>query len=187
MRVLLLKLVEPIGLLCALPLLAAWRLHLLTYYTAGQLLSLLPGDVGMLVRRGWYRLTLESCGARLTVEFGSVLHRPQARIGNDVYIGESNRIGLVTIGDDFMSGGNVSVQSGARQHAFARRDLPMRLQGSEFERVVIGADVWVGTGAVINADVAAHSVVAAGAVVTKPFEEWQILGGVPAKPIGERP
>jgi acetyltransferase-like isoleucine patch superfamily enzyme len=182
-----LKLAEAIGLLLALPLLAAWRLRIFTYYTAGQLLSLIPGDVGMLIRRGWYRLTLEGCGERLTVEFGSVIHRPEARLGNDVYVGESNRIGLATIGDDFMSGGNVSIQSGARQHAFERRDVPMRLQGSEFARVTVGADVWVGTAAVINADVAAHSVVAAGAVVTKRFEEWQILGGVPAAPIGERP
>jgi virginiamycin A acetyltransferase len=186
-RALVLKLVETLGLLLALPLLAAWRLRLLTYYTAGQILSLIPGDVGMLIRRGWYRLTLAACGERLTVEFGSVIHKAEARVGDHCYIGENNRIGLATIGDDFMSAGNVSILSGGRHHGFDRRDLPMRLQPSEFERIEIGADVWVGTGAVINADVAPHSVVAAGAVVTKRFEEWQILAGVPAEAIEERP
>lgn len=187
MRSLVLKAAEAIGLLLALPFLAAWRLRIFTYYTAGQILSLVPGDAGMLVRRGWYRLTLASCGARLTVEFGSVIHRPETRVGDDCYIGEGNRVGLAEIGDDFLSGGNVSIQSGSRQHGFGRRDLPMRLQETSFERVTIGPDVWVGTGAVVNADVAAHSVIAAGAVVTKRFEEWEILGGVPAQPIGSRP
>ncbi len=178
---------EAIALVLALPFVAAWRLHLLTYYTAGQILSLIPGDVGMLVRRGWYRLTLASCGERLTVEFGSVLHRPEAEIGDDCYFGENNRVGIAAIGDDFMSAGNVSIHSAGRHHGFDRRDVPMRLQPTEFERVRVGADVWVGTGAVIGADVAAHSIVAAGAVVNKAFGEWQILGGVPAEPIGERP
>lgn len=187
MRDRVLKLLEGVGVLLALPLVAAWRLHVFTYYTAGQLLSLVPGDAGMLIRRGWYRLTLASCGERLTVEFGSVVHKPEARVGNDCYIGENNRVGLVDIGDDFMSANNVSIVSGGRPHGFDRRDLPMRLQPMRFDRVTIGEDVWVGAGAVVSADIAAHSVVAAGAVVTKSFGEWQILGGVPAGPIGERP
>lgn len=178
---------EALALTLALPFVAAWRLRLLTYYTAGQILSLIPGDVGMLMRRGWYRLTLASCGERLTVEFGSVLHRPEAEIGDDCYFGENNRVGHAAIGDDFMSAGNVSIHSAGRHHGFERRDVPMRLQPSEFEQVRIGADVWVGTGAVIGADVAAHTIVAAGAVVTKAFDEWEILGGVPAESIGERP
>lgn len=187
MRQLVLKLAEPAGLLLALPFVAGWRLHLFTYYTGGQLLGLIPGDVGMLIRRGWYRLTLGSCGEQLTVEFGSVIHKPEARIGNCCYIGENNRIGLVDIGDDFMSANNVSIISGGRPHGFERRDLPIRLQPTRFERVRIGRDVWIGVGAVVSADVAAHSVVGAGAVVTKTFDEWQILGGVPAAPIAERP
>jgi acetyltransferase-like isoleucine patch superfamily enzyme len=182
-----LKLVEPAGLLLALPVLVGWRLRLFTYYTAGQLLSLIPGDVGMLIRRGWYRLTLGSCGKQLTVEFGSVIHKPEARVGDCCYIGENNRIGLVDIGDDFMSANNVSIISGSRPHGFERRDLPIRLQPTHYERVTIGRDVWIGVGAVVSADVAPHSVVGAGAVVTKTFGEWQILGGVPAAPIAERP
>lgn len=187
MRKLALKAAEAAGLLLALPLLAAWRLHLLTYYTAGQLLGLIPGDVGMLIRRGWYGLTLASCGEQLTVEFGSVIHKPEARVGDCCYIGENNRIGLVEIGDDFMSANNVSIISGGRPHGFERRDLPIRLQPTRFERVTIGPDVWIGVGAVVSADVAAHSIVGAGAVVTRSFDEWQILGGVPAAPIRKRP
>jgi maltose O-acetyltransferase len=63
----------------------------------------------------------------------------------------------------------------------------MRLQPSHFERIVVGDDVWIGSAAVVSAGVADHTIVAAGAVVTERFEEWRILGGVPAKPIGVRP
>jgi acetyltransferase-like isoleucine patch superfamily enzyme len=62
----------------------------------------------------------------------------------------------------------------------------MRLQGGEHTCVRIGDDVWVGASATISADVAAHTVVASGAVVTRSFDEHDILGGVPAKPIGSR-
>ena len=44
----------------------------------------------------------------------------------------------------------------------------------------------IGSGAVVMADVGPHSVVAAGAVVTKPVPEWVIAGGVPAKVIRGR-
>jgi virginiamycin A acetyltransferase len=182
-----LKVAELVGLWLVLPLVAAWRLRLVTYFTAGQLLSLLPGDLGMLLRRAWYRLTLAKCGRGLTVEFGSVIHKQGARIGNHCYIGEYNRIGMVDIEHDFMSSSHVAIMSGTRQHAFTRRDIPIRLQPSVFERVAIGADVWIGAGAIVGADVAAHTIIAAGGVVTKKFDEWQILAGVPASPIRERP
>lgn len=182
----LLKLAEAAGLVLALPLLAAWRLRLITFHTGGQILSMVPGDVGMLIRRGWYRLGLERCGKELTIEFGSVIHNPEARVGDHCYFGEYNRIGLVDIAGDFMSSSHVSIVSGMRPHGIDRQ-MPVRLQPTVLKRVAIGVDVWVGVGAVIGEDVAAHSVVGSGAVVTRTFEEWQILGGVPAAPIGTRP
>jgi acetyltransferase-like isoleucine patch superfamily enzyme len=39
---------------------------------------------------------------------------------------------------------------------------------------------------VILADVGAHCVVAAGSVVTKPVEDYMIVGGNPAGPIADR-
>ena len=51
--------------------------------------------------------------------------------------------------------------------------------------IVIGNDVWIGANAVITAGVhiGRHSVVAAGAVVTKDVPEYSVVGGVPAKVI----
>jgi acetyltransferase-like isoleucine patch superfamily enzyme len=181
------SLFERIGSLLAFPLLCAWRLKLVKYDTAGQVLSLIPGAAGILVRRAWYRLTLEHCGEGLSVAFGAVIHRADARFGDYCHVGAFGRVGLVDIGDHLIAADHVSILSGRNHYGIERRDIPIRLQPGRHIRVRIGSDVWIGDGAVVSADIAAHSVVGSGAVVTKTFDEWQILGGVPARPIGTRP
>lgn len=54
--------------------------------------------------------------------------------------------------------------------------------------VVIGNDVWIGTGAIIMAGVKIGdgAVIAAGSVVTKDVEPYSIVGGIPAKKIKMR-
>jgi acetyltransferase-like isoleucine patch superfamily enzyme len=169
------------------PAVVAYRTHVLSFQSAGQALSLVPGAAGLLVRRAWYHATLDACGERLGVAFGTIIHKAGSRIGDNCYFGELNRIGLVDIGDNFMSANHVSIMSGRRQHAFEQRDVPMRSQPVAYERIFIGPDVWIGAQATIASNVSAHSVVAAGAVVTDSFDAWQILGGVPAKVLGDRP
>ena len=62
-------------------------------------------------------------------------------------------------------------------------DEPMQLQGILEKDIVIGDDVWVGYGAQILSGVivGSHSIVAAGAVVTKEVPPYAIVGGVPAR------
>lgn len=54
-------------------------------------------------------------------------------------------------------------------------------------KTIIGDHVWIGANAVILAgkNVGSHSVVAAGAVVTKNIPEYELWGGVPAKYINK--
>ncbi len=178
---------EWIATVSILPLEAVYRVGLVTYGSAGQVLALVPGYVGVLLRRAWYRRTLASCGRNLVVDFMTVILRPDTRVGNDCYLNVFSWIGWADIGDDFLGGDGITILSGSRQHGFASRDVPMRLQEGEKRQVVIGKDVWCGSRVVISADVAEGSILASGAVVTKSFEPYTILAGVPARPLRERP
>jgi len=169
-----------------LPLRLLHRGRLVTFSGASQMLAPLPGQFGRFVRRAWYSRELASCGRNLVVDFGAAIRTPRTRIGNDCYIGLYNWVGLADIGDDFIAGSHVVILSGGSQHGFSDLSRPMRLQGTELRRITIGNDVWVGAQVSIMADVAPHSIVATGAVVTKSFTEYDMLGGVPAAPIGNR-
>jgi acetyltransferase-like isoleucine patch superfamily enzyme len=168
------------------PLVLAYRVKLMGFATGSTGLALVPGKLGWALRRAWYERTLAACGEGLVVDFGAAIRVPASRIGDHCYIGLWNWYGWVDIGNDFMSGSHVVALSGRHQHAFDRTDIPMRLQGGSHEVVRIGDDVWVGAQATISADVAAHSVVASNAAVTQTFSEYDILAGVPAKPVRSR-
>lgn len=58
----------------------------------------------------------------------------------------------------------------------------------EQKRAIIKDHVWLGANVVVLTDVliGEHAVVAAGGVVNKNVEPYEIVGGIPAKKIGER-
>jgi acetyltransferase-like isoleucine patch superfamily enzyme len=180
---------ETLASVIVLPLRWLLAVRVISYETAGQLLSLVPGFSGVFVRRAWYSATLASCGEAVAVAFGALIHDRQAEIGDHCYFGKRTIVGYVVVGSDFMCGDNVQLLSGMRHHPFDRRDVPMRIQGAPArEQIVIGEDVWIGAGAIVGANVAAHCIVAASAVVAAPVDvPWTIVGGVPAKQIGARP
>jgi galactoside O-acetyltransferase len=93
--------------------------------------------------------------------------------------------GRLIIGNDVMIAANVVIR--AANHGIAKH-MPMFAQPSVSGEIVIEDDVWIGSNAVItsNVRVARGTVVGAGAVVTKSTEPYSIVGGVPARKIGER-
>jgi virginiamycin A acetyltransferase len=52
--------------------------------------------------------------------------------------------------------------------------------------VHIGVSAWIGSAAIVLADVGAQTIVAAGAVVTKPLPDRVVAAGVPATVIRRR-
>ena len=108
----------------------------------------------------------------------------------DVVIGDHTRIGLhntiigpVTIGSHVNFAQGITVT--ALNHIFEETNKRIDEQGVSTHQVVIGDDIWIGTNAVVlpGVTIGNHSVVAAGAVVTKDVPPHSLVAGVPAKVI----
>jgi virginiamycin A acetyltransferase len=146
-----------------------------------QLCALGPGLPGDYLRMAYYKLTLEACDLESRVEFGSFFAHPQVRLGRLVYIGSYCVLGRTSIGERTQVASGVQILSGRRQHA---RDQHGRLLAGdlkEFGRVTIGADCWIGAGAMVMADVGDGSTVGAGSVVVKPVPPASVAVGSPAR------
>ena len=148
--------------------------------------SLLPGLSGVYLRRAFYRLVLARCDKDACIGFGTVISHPTASIGRSVYVGPFCVLGDVTLEDDVLVGSHVSIANGGRQHGIERLDIPIREQPGEWPHVTIGADTWIGDGAVVLTDVGRHCVIGAGAVVTRPVPDYAIAVGNPARVIRSR-
>lgn len=74
-------------------------------------------------------------------------------------------------------------------HIFDDPDRPIARQGLRKEGIVIGDDVWVGSGCRIldGVKIGRGAVLAAGAVVNRDVEEFTVVGGVPARMLKRRP
>ena len=106
----------------------------------------------------------------------------------DVIIGDYTRIGLhntiigpVTIGNHVNLAQGITVT--ALNHNFADPNKRIDEQGVSTTPVVIEDDIWIGANAVIlpGVTIGHHSVVAAGAIVTKDVPPHSLVAGVPAK------
>lgn len=137
------------------------------------------------VRRFCYRLAGMKIGVGSTIHMGARFYRPEnVRVGRDTIIGE----GAVLDGRDTLTIGNhVDLASEVMiynaQHDISDKDFaavkgPVMIEDYVFigPRVIILPGVTIGRGAVV----------AAGAVVAKDVAPLAIVGGVPAKLIGER-
>lgn len=157
----------------------------------------MSNSVGLLrsvdrTRRRWVA-RIRSAG-RLTVASSTVIGgTPRIMRGATLRVGERTGLGpgcrcmaSVTIGDDCLISADVR---------FVGDDHPIHVAGrmneapSMFPRkVVVGDDVLIGAGAIVvgPANVGTGAVIAAGAVVTGDVAPRSIMGGVPARVIGER-
>lgn len=178
--------VSIIAFVLLIPFFLLYLIGLARYMTVGQLLSIIPGEFGYIFRRVWYKCTLAKCGKNLTVDFNAWIRSAKTTIGDNVYIGVQSWLGLADIGDDVMISGSVIIMSGSSQHGIRNTKIPMRLQEGRVERISIGKDCWIGSGAIIHADVADHSVIGCGSIVTRKFAPFDVLAGVPAKKIKSR-
>jgi acetyltransferase-like isoleucine patch superfamily enzyme len=148
--------------------------------------ALVPGLIGQYLRRAFLCRTLRACAPTATIEFGTLFSSASASIGERAYIGPRCHLGWAVIEDDALLAAGVHVPSGARTHGIDDLTISIRDQPTLKTAVRLGRGCWIGSAAVVMADVGRHAVVAAGAVVTRTIPEATIVGGVPARVLRHR-
>jgi virginiamycin A acetyltransferase len=175
-----------------LPLVLCCRLHAIVcgrdraFCGWSQLLSLMPGLIGVNLRNAFFRYTMQECSADCHIGFGTIFSHADVSIGSGVYIGNYCSIGAVTIEKDVLIASHVSIMNGSHQHGTARLDVPIRDQVGRYEPVTIGKDSWLGERAIVAASVGRHCIVGAGTLVLHPVPDYCVAVGVPAGILRDR-
>jgi len=150
------------------------------FVTFGQFLSLVPGVIGAFSRRAYYVMTLEDCAKDVGVGFGTWFSKRCVRIAPRVSFGAHCLIGSCSIGEGALFGSNIDVLSGRHQHVIDDTSELRAMHASQFSRVHIGGNTWIGNRAVIMADIGDNSVVGAGSVVVHNLPANVVAAGNPA-------
>ena len=153
---------------------------------SSQVLGLIPGMLGDYLRRAFYVRALAHCSRSATVQFGTLFSQAEARLDDNVYVGPRCHLGLVHLERDVLLGAGVHVPSGGATHGIEDLERPIREQPGARTLVRIGEGTWVGSAAIVMADVGRHCVIGAGSVVTQAIPDYSIAAGVPARVIRSR-
>lgn len=160
-------------------------------WLVSSLISYIPGETGIIIRRKWYSKRFKSVGKNLVILQGTLILNPQnIECGDDVSIGIYNYIqaaGGLSLGSDMMTGPYAKIWTA--NHNFSDYNIPIRLQGYTNSPVEIGNGTWIGAGAFIMPGVILGSkcIVSACSVVgAKKYIDGTILAGHPARKIMSR-
>jgi len=177
------------------------------------ILSSIPTEIGVRVRRMAYRPLFKNCGKNLNIDSNvTILGFENIELGDNVSFMKNSYVyahdgGVLIIGNNFTMNSNSQLGASfgkiiigndcaiapncvlrASNHTFDNPDILFREQGHTYGEIIIEDDVWIASNCVITANtkIGKTSVVGAGSVVTKDVEAYSVVGGVPAKIIKKR-
>lgn len=174
----------PLAIPCLLEK-SIWPQSELIFNFCAQMIALLPGIPGVFLRRAFYSWTLDHCSLNCHIGFGTIFSHRQARVEDNVYIGNYALIGSVHLQAHCLIGSRTSILSGKALHVVGDDGLWTPYTADRLTQVVLGHNVWVGESAVIVADIGDNSMVGAGAAVTTAVKSGIIVTGNPARYVGK--
>ena len=148
----------------------------------GPILRMLGRVVVKLASYDTLRLRMHVAGPRIQGPAERVI------LGKDVDLQNAflNTVcGTISMGDLTFCGQNCMFLTGT--HDYTRRDQARRIHPDSGNDIVIGRGVWICSGAIVvgGVNIADHSVIGAGAVVTSNCDRAGFYAGVPARLIRE--
>ena len=132
---------------------------------------------------------LKHMGKEVNIQPGVSMHSlGNISIGNNSGIGRDSYLSAeetIEIGSDVLIGSELMIFTANHQK---KKGVRIIKQGMTSAPVKIGDDVWIGARVIVlpGVEIGVGAVVGAGAVVTKKVEPYTIVGGIPARKIGER-
>ena len=168
-------------------------LCLLIYYTVLRYFPSGPtpifGKISRYLRYQCCRHIFLYCGRNANVE-----RKAFFASGLNIELGENSSIGInavvpgdIKIGKNVMMGPDCYIFN--TNHKFDRIDIPMIEQGHTCRKQnIIEDDVWIGRQVIFTPGrlVKKGSIIAAGTVLCKDFDEYSIIGGNPSRLIRKR-
>jgi galactoside O-acetyltransferase len=118
------------------------------------------------------------------------IHKPEKlKIGNENFFGENVHLianGGIEIGNKCAIAADCKFIT--RQHTYGEKDIFITDQIGKKKPIKIGDDCWFGYNCIVLPGVTLGKgcVVAAGAVVNRSFDDYSVIGGVPAKILKKR-
>ncbi len=156
----------------------------------GFIVRYLPGIVGYLSRYIIYKMIFKKIKSMPLISSGvKFVFARNIVFGKNVLVNTGTYIyakGGIEIGDNVLISPNCSIVAG--NHSWENDNMPIIMQPSKSQKIIIEDDVWIGANSVILGGIVIRkgSVIGAGAVVTKDTEDYSINIGVPAKKIKTR-
>jgi virginiamycin A acetyltransferase len=150
------------------------------YTFFAQSFALGAGLPGSYLRAAYYKMTLRKSSLDVTLAFGTYFVQPDTMLEEGVSIGAYCVIGPVSIGARSQIASHVLIPSGRRQHV---RNSDGTLSDTISDPTLIGADCWIGDGAIVMADLGESVTVGAGSVVTRSVPAGSVVAGNPARPL----
>lgn len=151
------------------------------YTSCKEIMATIPTIAGRYIRLAYYKSVCTHIGLDVSLSFGSMLAHRDTVIRRGTTIGCYSIIGYADIGENTLFGARVSVVSGKYQHGHPGDRKNNSDVEEQYTKITIGANSWIGEGAIILSNIGRNCTVAAGSVLLKDAPDDTTFMGNPAR------